>query len=816
MQRSDPAIRAAQTGGVRSGGLPALRVLLVDDSPQRAVRIEEKLRAGGYSPTLERVTTEHAFLAAARRTGWDIVVCADELERFSAGAAVALLNDHAAHVPLIVLSDHPTLEAAVGLVRAGAADYLPSDDGARLLSAIRRELSPTLRRHHRPQADDTTEATRQRRATFIDSATDLFMLFDARLRFLDVNPAALAALNMERHEIIGKHILDVFPYLADSDRYRKHQAVVETGESLSIDDLVPGPWPLTDFGRQHYAVSAFRAGDGLGLIASDVTRRRQLELQVREDARSLDFLSRSAMGFVELQPDEDIYRVIGERIGELAGRALVAVCAFEETTQTLAVRSISGLSPAEAAACADLLGRDPPGLHLPASASARAVLMRGKLLKAPRHLYDLCFGHLPKPACRAAEEILDLHDAYAIGFARKGTLYGGAVLVARTPAEVGRREVLEILINQAAVALQRRQAELRLRWSERHFRSLIENVSDLILIADRHGVVSYESPSAQRRLGYPRGRMTGASVFDFLHPGGLHHFLRAFRHLLQRPGGASTLELRVRHSDGSWRVFESVAHNLLHDPTVGGVVIHARDITERNVLRDAILEISEAEQRRIGNDLHDGLGQQLAGIAFMARSLTRDLADRSAPEAQTAREIEQLTRAAAAQACTLAQGLSPVKLAGGSLASALRTLAAQARSMFGIDCTFECQEPINLPAGEAPTHLYRIAQEAIHNAACHGHATRVCIQLTNGQAATTLAIADDGTGLPDPADRRDGMGLLIMEQRARAIGASLTIRGRPAHGTRVACTLDHSPPSQPTTPANGPPDGHPPTRAEGT
>jgi signal transduction histidine kinase len=210
---------------------------------------------------------------------------------------------------------------------------------------------------------------------------------------------------------------------------------------------------------------------------------------------------------------------------------------------------------------------------------------------------------------------------------------------------------------------------------------------------------------------------------------------------------------------------------------------------ERKKLEQQILEISEREQRRIGQDLHDGLGQHLAGIELMMQSLEQRLAGKSKAEAVQAGKIAQHVRDAIRQTRSLARGLSPVELDANGLMSALHELAVNVQNMFRVTCTFRCDKPVLMAENAVATHLFRIAQEAVSNAIKHGQATRIEIALTALPERLMLAVKDNGCGITADASRAKGMGLRIMHYRAAVIGGSLAVQRDPNGGTTVVCSI---------------------------
>jgi len=222
---------------------------------------------------------------------------------------------------------------------------------------------------------------------------------------------------------------------------------------------------------------------------------------------------------------------------------------------------------------------------------------------------------------------------------------------------------------------------------------------------------------------------------------------------------------------------------------------------ERKDLEKALLEISEREQRRIGHDLHDGLGQHLAGTELMSQVLEEKLKSKNLKtEASRAGDIARHVREAISQARMLARGLSPVVLESAGLMSALQELALGAEQVSRIRCQFECKPPVLVEDHTVATHLFRIAQEALSNAIKHGKSKEVSIRLQATGEKIILTVQDRGVGLPKTLPDKRGMGLRIMEYRAAMIGGNLSVQREPEGGTSVICSVQARAPA-----ANGKP-----------
>lgn len=216
--------------------------------------------------------------------------------------------------------------------------------------------------------------------------------------------------------------------------------------------------------------------------------------------------------------------------------------------------------------------------------------------------------------------------------------------------------------------------------------------------------------------------------------------------------------------------------------------LHAES-AERRELEKRILEISEREQARIGQDLHDGLCQHLVGTAFAANLLQQKLADQDRPEAAEAAKIAGLLDESITQARQLARGLYPVRLEELGLVTALSEMTGNLGEMFRHECGFEFRgEDIDVEQPVA-VHLYRIAQEALTNAVRHGRPRHVSLGLRRDADGIELRIEDDGVGIAGKPQGEGGLGLRIMEYRARMLGGSFSIEPRRDGGTVVTCIV---------------------------
>jgi PAS domain S-box-containing protein len=315
-----------------------------------------------------------------------------------------------------------------------------------------------------------------------------------------------------------------------------------------------------------------------------------------------------------------------------------------------------------------------------------------------------------------------------------------------------------------------------LQRSNERFRLLFERSMDAILISDDQGRFVEVNGAACKLLGASRDRLLKMKWADLVSTA---EEIRTDH----REDGLG--ELSVCRANGERRFIEFSASKLAADLNLSIL----RDVTESRDLEREIQQVSEREQRRIGQDLHDGLGQALTGIAFMAKTLQNRLDSRGREEASDAGTIATLINDALSQTRRMSRGLCPTVLEDNDIDTALQQHAENMQTFYNVTCEFKCDPTIRIADNAVAVHLYRIAQEATTNAIKHGKASEILISLKVTTSGVVLRIQDNGCGLPKNGPKNSGMGLRVIQHRARMIGGTASIRPRSECGVVVTCTF---------------------------
>jgi PAS domain S-box-containing protein len=376
---------------------------------------------------------------------------------------------------------------------------------------------------------------------------------------------------------------------------------------------------------------------------------------------------------------------------------------------------------------------------------------------------------------------------------------------------------------------ERKRAEAALQQSQERFRLMVEGARDYAMfLLNPENVITFWSAGAERVFGWTQEEAIGQSGAMIFTPedrrkgeeekeinGALSDGRAIDRRFHLRKDGSRLwtdgVLMRLDDENGKLRGFAKVARDATDQRRIEDELAHARDEMEQRVvertrellamnnelertmaqrqqLERELLEISEREKRRIGEDLHDMICQELTATALFLKSTAQQIADDSAAAAKTLEESAQTVNRNVVIARELARGLQAVELTAAGLRNALRNLASSACENSGIKCHFKVARGVHVPDDTVALHLYRIAQEAVTNAVKHSEAKNVLITLDRNRTHTCISVQDDGKGFV-VKKRGKGLGLHMMRYRCNALGGELKIERRRTGGTDVTCVI---------------------------
>ncbi len=340
------------------------------------------------------------------------------------------------------------------------------------------------------------------------------------------------------------------------------------------------------------------------------------------------------------------------------------------------------------------------------------------------------------------------------------------------------------------------------------FSAVLESTPDALVISDRQGIIRMVNSQMEKTFGYSRLEIVGQSL-EMLIPERFrqkhHTYHQKFIECPEMWPDVMKRRVLGKRKDG----FEiSLEIGLSPLQTSEGLLVIAslRDVSERDrieeelrirreheLLQKEMTIVSEREQQQIGRELHDGLGQQLTGIALQAQVLAKSLESKNLGEMEAAQRLSRFASEAIQEARRLSHGLAFHSIETKGLATAIEELLAHFSSTAGVSCQLRAEDPLPPMGGQVLVHLYRIVQEAANNAIRHGHAKNLWVRIRKLKGRLLVSISDDGQGLPVDFEKMGGMGIRIMNYRTAELKGKLSVHASAQGGTEVTVDLPESP-----------------------
>ncbi|MGA2656131.1 MAG: PAS domain S-box protein [Verrucomicrobiota bacterium] len=611
-------------------------------------------------------------------------------------------------------------------------------------------------------------------ANALQSTHEVVYVADERLRIQFVNRAALGAYGYREEELLGRSP----DFLHSPNNPPGHWQGI-------FEQAIQGRWTgellhrRKDGSEFPVAFSTSQIKDskggtvGLVCVARDISEQKRAEKQ-RTVFSDLGYLLSAAA--TPEQAAKIILEIASEILGYDAGYIHLYSQVEDKIILLLAVDTVGG----------QRMPILPSGLTCDPTPLIRQVMKEGPLLTDRGD--PLSVGvDLPPFAGATGRSACRMH----VPIRASGVVHGILSIQSYRPGAYSQDDLglLETLAGHCGGALQRIKVAEALRETEARYRSIFEKATEGIFQTTLEGRFLNGNPAQARMLGYEtfeelKSGLTDAGQQLYVNPARRKELIR----LLEEKSSVQGFEAELRRKDGR-NIWVTMNAHLVRD-TKGAVLYlegTAQDVTERKRLEKVILEVSEREQRRVAQDIHDGLCQRLFCMALGCNQLRQNLAAQSRSEAEEAARIMAQIDAAISEARSVAYGLSLANLDKRGLAGALRDLASTSSVDFRIACVAECPDSVSIGNPATANHLYRIAREAVHNALKHAKPSRIVIRLEAMADGGCLSVVDDGSGIPEASRAGSGMGLDMMRYRANMVGGGLTIQKAPSGGTIIAC-----------------------------
>jgi PAS domain S-box-containing protein len=634
-----------------------------------------------------------------------------------------------------------------------------------------------------------TDVVARRLAAIVESSADAIFSEDLAGIVSTWNRGAERLFGFKADEILGQSIQAAVPdeRAVEWRRVMGRLARGETVEQMETERIGKD-------GRRVPIVvtySPIRNAEGkvvsVSAIARDITERKRAEEALRESekrlAADLAAMARLQEVSTRLVPAGDSASLLLEIVD-----AAIAVTAADMGNIQLVDRSNNALRIVAAR------GFEKPFLDFfnavhPGEASCGTAMMKGERTIIEDVTTSPVFEGTPALNALCAAGVRAVESTPLI--TRAGKIIGVLSTHYRAPHRPNDQDlhVLDLLARQAADWMERTWADEDVHDREERLQAILNTAIDAIITIDHHGIIQSVNSATERMFGYAAHEMLGQNVTMLMaspdreaHDGYMARYLQTGeRHIL----GISR-EVQARRKDGSIFPTELAVNETKDLKLYTG--IH-RDLTQRKQLEREVVEVASLEQRRIGQDLHDSVAQELTALDLLAKDLAESLQTDPAKSSHLVEQVIQGLQRSRQELRAVLRGLLPVAVDSEGLMSALADLGDRTQHEGKVTCTFECPEPVAVADNVSATHVYLIAQEAVHNAVKHAQARNVRITLRKTDASLILSVQDDGIGMPAWLPEKQGLGLRIMRNRAVIIGASLSFEPAEPSGTLVRCVL---------------------------
>ncbi len=485
----------------------------------------------------------------------------------------------------------------------------------------------------RQEAEEALRNSEAKFRTVIEQSTEAFVLLDSDGCVIEVNPAYLQLTARERAEIMNRPYWEFVYELLVPERKtdeRKEffknvtRTALETGQSPFFNQIAYGEVYRPDGSRRYIQQSLFlvrtEEGNRLGAVTRDITEQKQAQEEAARQTQNLNEINSLSLDLAN-EPTEQIFQIITQKIQKITGALGCLICTYDPVTGCLSPQHPASLGQAleKIQAC---LPAPIGSIQVPVLAEAKQALLTGRIARLT-NISGLTCGMVPEALSAGLQASLHMGELIRVSFQTESDLLGTLAIILPEDAPSPSSELLQAIAHVVSVTLQRKHAEQALKDNEERYRALLENSNDLISVYGADGILKYaiNAKTRSRILGYPAEEASDIRFDKIVHPDDLPAIYQGLQRIQNIPLGEEKLTFRYMHNDGHYIFLETYAKNLLDHPSIQGIVITSRDITDRMQ--------AEQQARRATQELYEAYESTLEGWSRALELRERETAGHS-------------------------------------------------------------------------------------------------------------------------------------------------------------------------------------------
>lgn len=654
---------------------------------------------------------------------------------------------------------------ALALLRTSIQDMerVPAEDVPKLLHELQvHQMELEIQNEELRQAQIQLAHSRDSYSDLYEFAPVGYLTLDKRGLIEQANLTAATMLHVDRKHLIGRKFSD-FVNNDSQDAWHVHRRKVFADPSTTACEL---KMRSHDGTTSTFRVQSLAFPDEQGCLSHcRVALADESERRIAHDALkrlNIDLDESLLKKSHQLDHSIEQLRLLSEAVAHLGEGVMITGDGLDWPSPKIifvneAMCQIAGYSADE------LIGKTPRILQGEATSTESLLQLRDDLKESGSCKIEL------------------------VNYRKDGTPYDVDILITPLFDDSGHRT--HFVSIQRDITEQKALSE-KLRQELEFNQNIVNTSQNATLVLDQEGKIVQLNPYLEQITGWRFDEVHGQNWFEVFLPEIDRTTIHQVFHDVLNGETIQGYVNPIMTKDGRERYIEWY-NSQLTDPEgrLVGLLCTGQDVTEKRELERHIVEIASEERRRIGTDLHDGVGQELTGLSMLADSLVISLSRQSRPEVKVAEKIKAGLLRTLTQVRTLSRGMNPVDIDAEGLMSALSDMSLQLNEIPGLRCSFQCDEPVLLRDNETAMQLFRIAQEATTNAIRHAHPKQITITLEQTKYHIVLRVLDDGGGIETNDLSASGMGMRTMAYRARSIQGLLDVHPLDGGGTELVCSV---------------------------